>query len=181
MMQRIAMMCAAAGLMVSGVALGQAPAAAAGPVGPAAEVQRSYAGLKGNVLKAADKMPAEDYQYKATPEVRTFARVVNHITEAQLHSCGAVNHTPMDALAKVPADTADKAAIVEGLKASFAECDKAYGSATDATMAEMFDAGKAKRSGAGLLWGNVSHDNEQYATLALYLRLKGLVPPSSEN
>ena len=34
--------------------------------------------------------------------------------------------------------------------------------------------------GWGLMWGTVSHDNEQYATLALYLRLKGLVPPSSE-
>jgi uncharacterized damage-inducible protein DinB len=179
-MQRIAMMCAVAGLLTSGVALGQAPAAATGSSGPAAEVQHSYAGLKGNVLKAADKMPAEDYQFKPTPEVRTFARVVNHITEAQLHSCGAVNHTAMDALPKVPAETADKAAIVEALKASFAECDKAYTAATDATMGEMFDAGKTKRSGAGLLWGNVSHDNEQYATLALYLRLKGLVPPSSE-
>jgi hypothetical protein len=179
-MQRMRMMCAWAGLagmMTTVVALGQAPA---GPSGPSAEVQRSYAGLKANVLKAADKMPAEDYQFKPTPEVRTFARVVNHISEAQLHTCGAVNHTAMDALAKVPAETADKAAIVEALKASFAECDKAYASATDATMGEMFDAGKTKRSGVGLLWGNVSHDNEQYATLALYMRLKGLVPPSSE-
>jgi hypothetical protein len=32
----------------------------------------------------------------------------------------------------------------------------------------------------GIAWGNVSHNNEQYATLALYMRLKGLVPPSSE-
>jgi uncharacterized damage-inducible protein DinB len=176
-MQRMRMVCGwavLAGMMTTGVMLGQAPA---GPSGPAAEVQRSYAGLKANVLKAADKMPAEDYQFKPTPEVRTFARVVNHISEAQLHSCGALNHTAMDALAKVPAD---KAAIVEALKASFTECDKAYASATDATMGEMFDLGKAKRSGAGLLWGNVSHDNEQYATLALYMRLKGLVPPSSE-
>jgi uncharacterized damage-inducible protein DinB len=182
-MRRIRLVCAVAGLagmITMGVARGQAPAGATGSAGPAAEVQHSYAGLKGNVLKAADKMPAEDYQFKATPDVRTFARVVNHITEAQLHTCGAVNHTAMDALAKVPAETADKAAIVEALKASFVECDKAYASATDATMTEMFEAGKTKRSGAGLLWGNVSHDNEQYATLALYLRLKGLVPPSSE-
>jgi DinB superfamily len=179
-MQRMRMVCMVAGLMASGVAMGQAPAAPTGPSGPAAEVQRSYAGLKANVLKAADKMPAADYQFKPTPEVRTFARVVNHITEAQLHSCGAVNHTAMDALAKVPAETADKAAIVEALNASFAECDKAYASLTDANLGEMFDLGKAKRSGVGLLWGNVSHDNEQYATLALYLRLKGLVPPSSE-
>jgi hypothetical protein len=106
--------------------------------------------------------------------------VVNHISEAQLHSCGAVNHTAADALAKVPAETADKTAVVEALNASFAECDKAFASLTDANLGEMFDLGKVKRSRVGLIWGTVSHDNEQYATLALYMRLKGLVPPSSE-
>ncbi len=180
MRQRIRTLCVLAGLggmMASGVALAQMSGAASGP---AAEVQRSYAAVKANILKAADRMPAEDYQFKPTPDIRSYARVVNHVTEAQLHSCGAVNHTAADALAKVPAETADKAAIVEALKASFAECDKAYASATDASLGEMLDAGKGKRSRVGLLWGVVSHDNEQYATLALYLRLKGLVPPSSE-
>jgi hypothetical protein len=66
------------------------------------------------------------------------------------------------------------------LKASYAECDKAFAALTDANLSEMLAAGPAKRSRIGLMWGTVSHDNEQYATLALYLRLKGLVPPSSE-
>jgi hypothetical protein len=66
------------------------------------------------------------------------------------------------------------------LKASFAECDKAYAGLTDANMTEVINAGPFTRSRLGLMWGNVSHDNEQYATLALYMRLKGLVPPSSE-
>ena len=83
-------------------------------------------------------------------------------------------------IAKPPADTADKDAILAGLKASFAECDKAFAATTDANFTEMFTVGQGKRSRAGLLWGTVSHDNEQYATLALYLRLKGLTPPSSE-
>jgi uncharacterized damage-inducible protein DinB len=184
-MQRMRMVCALAGLagvVATSAAMGQMQmgSAPAGPTGPAAEVQRGYAGLKTNILKAADKMPAEDYQYKATPEVRTYARVVNHISEAQLHSCGAVNHTAASDLAKVPGETADKAAVVEALKASFAECDKAFASLTDANLTEMFSVGPAKRSRVGLMWGVVSHDNEQYATLALYLRLKGLVPPSSE-
>jgi hypothetical protein len=179
MMKRMRVACVAVGMMVSGLAWGQAPAPA--PVaGPAGEAQRSYAGLKANILKAADKMPAEDYAFKPTPDVRTFARVVNHISEAQLHSCGAVNHTAADALAKVPEETADKGAIVETLKASFAECDKAFGSLTDANLGEMIDLGKAKRSRVGLMWGTVAHDDEQYATLALYMRLKGLAPPSSE-
>ena len=173
-------MCAAAGLVMAGGA-GLAPAqAAAGPVGPAAEAQRAYAGLKGNILKAADKMPASDYGYKPTPEVRTFARVVNHVTEAQARTCGAANGTAAAAMVKVPAETADKAAIVEALKASFAECDKAFGALTDANLAESFEVFGGKRSRVGVMWGTVSHDNEQYATLALYLRLKGLVPPSSE-
>ena len=178
-MRHMRLVCTVMGLMTSGMALAQAPAAAQ-PTGPAGEVQRSYAALKVNILKAADGMPAGDYQFKPTPEIRTFARVVNHVSEAQLRSCGAANHTAPDALAKVPAETADKAAVVEGLKASYAECDKAYAGLTDANLAEMLEVGKAKRSRVGLLWGNVSHDNEQYATLALYMRLKGLVPPSSE-
>jgi hypothetical protein len=171
-MQGIRIAFAVAGLMISGTALGQSPLAS--------EAQGSYARIKPNILKAADKMPAADYNYKPTPDIRTFARVVNHVTEAQLHICGAANNTDASTLPKVPAETADKAAIIEALKASFAECDKAYAGLTDANMAEMLQAGPAKRSRLGLLYGNIAHDNEQYATLSLYLRLKGLVPPSSE-
>jgi hypothetical protein len=147
--------------------------------GIAAEPKAQYDHLKVNVLKAADKMPAEDYSYKPTPDVRTFARVVNHVTEAQFMICGSVNHSDA-ATKKAPPETADKATIVDALKASYDECDKAYAGVTEANMAEVIKAGPFSRSRLGLLWGNVSHDNEQYATLALYMRLKGLVPPSSE-
>jgi uncharacterized damage-inducible protein DinB len=141
------------------------------------EVQTAYARIKVNILKSADKMPAEDYTYKPTSDIRTFARVVNHVTEAQAHICGAANGTEGP---KVPAETADKAAIVDALKASFTECDKAYAGLTDANMTDMLQMGPAKRSRLGALWGNASHDTEQYATLALYMRLKGIMPPSSE-
>ncbi len=169
-------------MMSCSMAMAQGGPAAGGspPAGPAAEVQRSYAALKANILKAADKMPAESYSYKPTPEIRTFARVVNHITEAQSHACAAANGTSFSTIPPAPAETADKASIVGALQGAFAACDKAYGALTDANIGEIVAAGPAKRSRIGLLWGNVSHDNEQYATLALYLRLKGLVPPSSE-
>jgi hypothetical protein len=156
-------------------ALAQAPA---GPSGPAAEVQRAYAGVKDNVLKSADKMPADGFSFKPVPDIRTFARVLNHVTEAQFRICGAVNGTKETPT--VPPETADKAAIVEALKASFAECDKAYATITDANLADSFQLGQSKRSRIGLLWGAASHGNEQYATLALYLRLKGITPPSAE-
>jgi hypothetical protein len=188
-MRRVSLMSAVAMLAVSGMTfaqapmtmpMGQAPAGGSTATGPAAEVQRAYAGQMNNILKAAEKMPADQYQYKPTPEVRTFARVVNHVTEAQARSCGVANHTAPADMVKTPSDTADKDAIIAGLKASFAECDKAFAATTDANFTEMYTAGQGKRSRAGLMWGTVSHDNEQYATLAIYLRLKGLVPPSSE-
>lgn len=180
-MRRSGLMCVVAMLssvaIGSGVARAQAPAA---PVasGPAAEVQRSYASAKKNILKSAEEMPAENYSYKPEPDIRTYARVLNHVAEAQFRSCGVANG--VKDIAKPPAETADKAAIVEALTASFAECDKAMAALTDANALEMLSLGQAKRSRLGLMWGTVAHDQEQYATLALYLRLKGLAPPSSE-
>jgi len=147
--------------------------------GPAGETLTSYTRLKPNVIKAAEKMPEADYQYKPTPEIRAYARIVNHITEAQFQTCSTINGTAFDKT-KVPSDTADKATIVAGLKASFDECDKAYASLTDANITEMLTMGQRKRSRMALAWGNISHDNEQYAELSTYLRLKGLVPPTAE-
>ena len=160
--------------------MAQTPGTAPSPAGPAAEVQRSYNGVKANILKSADRMPAEDFSYKPEPDIRTFARVLNHVTEAQLHSCGAANGTPAASLPKVPAETADKAAILSALQASFAECDKAYAALSESTLLQTITVGSATRARISIAWGNVSHDNEQYATLALYMRLKGIAPPSSE-
>ena len=175
------------------LAIAQAPSAAPAPasqaapppvkpitLSAAADVQRSYNGLKANILKAADKMPADSYSFRPTPDIRTFARVVNHVTEAQLRICGTLNGTAADTLPKVPPETADKATIVAALQASYAECDKAYAALSDDNLMQMVTLGPMTRTRIGFAWANVSHDNEQYATLALYLRLKGLVPPSSE-
>ncbi len=148
--------------------------------GPAAETLTAYTRLKPNVLKAADKMPADDFQYKPTPEIRTYARIINHITEAQFSTCSTLNGTKVDMKTVVPSDTADKAAVIAGLKASFDECDKAYATLTDANITEMMTMGQRKRSKMALAWGNISHDNEQYAELSTYLRLKNLVPPTAE-
>jgi hypothetical protein len=185
MIRKLGISFAAITMTCSAISLAQQPATPPAPPPPctencmAKEVQGNYARVKANIQKSADKMPAEDYSFKPTPDIRTFARVVNHVTEAQAHVCLAVNGSKPDAIT-VPPETADKATIVAALNASFTECDKAYASLTNAISSEMIQAGPVKRSRIGMLWGNASHDNEQYATLALYLRLKGIVPPSSE-
>lgn len=163
--------------LVTGACAAQAPATAM--PGPAGEVQAAYNRVKPNLLKAAEKMPEADFQYRPTADIRTFARIVNHVTEAQFHTCSALNGTTFDPKS-VPSDTADKATVLAGLKASFAACDQAYGALTDASITEMLTLGQAKSSRIGMAWGNVSHDNEQYAELATYLRLKGLAPPTAE-
>ena len=167
---------AAAVWFAAGACVAQNPAP---PVGPAAEVQAYYNRLKPNVIKAAEKMPDADYQFKPTPDIRTYARIVNHVTEAQQRTCSTMNGLVFDPKT-VPSDTADKATIVAGLKASFDVCDKAYGALTDANIAEQVTVGQGKRSRITMAWGNVSHDNEQYAELSTYLRLKNIVPPTAE-
>jgi hypothetical protein len=161
----------------------QSPAAPSTPrtaSSPEKDVQRSYEGLKANILKSADKMPADGYSYKPEPDIRTFARILNHVTEAQLRSCGALNGTAPDALPKVPPETADKSAIVSALQASFAECDKAYAALTSANLMDSVSVGQSARARVSIAWGNAAHDDEQYSALALYLRLKGIAPPSTE-
>jgi hypothetical protein len=165
--------------LTAGACLAQAPATVTS--GPAGEVQAAYNRVKPNVLKAAEKMPEADFQYKPTADIRAFARIVNHVTEAQFHTCSALTGATFDPKS-VPStcETADKATVVAGLTASFVLCDKAYGTLTDQTITEILTLGPVKRSRIGLAWGNVSHDNEQYAELSTYLRLKGLVPPTAE-
>lgn len=163
-------------LLVSPALLAQAPAA---PSGPAGEALAAYNRIKPNVLKAAEKMPDADYQFKPVPDIRTYARIVNHITEAQFHTCTTLNGSKFDPKS-VPSDTADKATVIAGLKASFDECDKAYGALAEGTYMEVLTVGPQKRSRIGMAWGNISHDNEQYAELSTYLRLKGIVPPTAE-
>jgi hypothetical protein len=138
-------------LSVAGLCIGQAPVPASTPtpLGPAGEVLAAYNRLKPNILKAADKMPEADFQYKPTPEIRTYARIVNHVTEAQFHTCSALNGDTFDPKS-VPSDTADKATVLAGLKASFAECDKAFSALTDATITEILTVGPVKRSRIGL-------------------------------
>jgi hypothetical protein len=170
-------------LVAALTAQAQSPAAPSAPPTvstPEKDVLRSYNGLKTNILKSADKMPPEGYSFKPEPDIRTFARILNHVTEAQLRACGALNGTTPDALPKVPAETADKPAIVSALQASFAECDKAFAALTDANLTEGVSVGPNTRPRISIAWGTVAHDDEQYAALALYLRLKGIAPPSTE-
>jgi uncharacterized damage-inducible protein DinB len=143
----------------------------------AAEVKQAYNNVKNNILRAADKVSEADYSFKATPDVRTFGQLIGHVADAQMRGCSAINGAPKPATA---GDKTSKADLVAAIKDSFAECDKAFDALTDATASQSVSAGRGQRTRLGALYGQVVHDNEMYGYISVYMRLKGVVPPSSE-
>jgi len=141
------------------------------------ELKGSYNGIKNNLMKAADKVSEADYAFKPTPDVRTYGAEVAHAADSALRTCSVVNGEVKQGSA---ASKTAKADLVAALKEAFAECDKAYEGMTDAAAGTMLSAGRGQRSKVGILYGNVAHLNETYGTMVVYMRLKGVVPPSSE-
>lgn len=143
----------------------------------AAEVKQAYTSVKHNILRSADKVPDDAYAFKPTPEVRSFAEVLDHIADSQMRTCAAVagEHKAGGAAGKTA-----KTDVIAALNEAFSECDKAYESLTDANASEAIKTARGQRTRLGALVGNLSHDNEQYGIMTVYMRLKGIVPASSE-
>lgn len=151
------------------------PAQNANPL--SADAKQMYTAVKNNLLKMAEKMPEEHYAFKASPDIRTFGQLVGHVADSQARTCSAVNGAPKNLNASGKTSKAD---LVAALKESFSLCDQAFDALTDAKAAELITMGQAQRPRLSALLRTVSHSNEEYGYMAVYLRLKGIVPPSSE-
>jgi hypothetical protein len=146
--------------------------------GLVAEMKAGYEGTRNKLVRMAEKMPEEHYSFKATPDVRPFGELVAHVADSQAGTCSAVNGAPKQLNARSKTAKAD---LVAALKESFAECDKAWESMTDATAMQMIAGrGGQQRTKIGNLINNRVHSEEEYGYMAVYMRLKGVVPPSSE-
>ena len=165
-------------LQVSIVALacaGATPAQTANPL--STDTKQAYEAVKKNLMRSAEKMPEENYAFKPSPEMRSFAEVLGHVADSQMRACSAALGEQKSASA---AGKTSKADVTAALKSSFDECDKAYDALTDATATEMVKSYRGERPRLAALMGTVAHDNEQYGIMTVYLRLKGVIPPSSE-
>lgn len=140
------------------------------------EVKQNYTRTRATIMRSAEKMPEDGYGFKATPDVRTFAQVIGHVSEAQAMICGGIIGQP----AKADTSKTAKADVIAELKKSFDVCDKAYDSVNEANASQVGGSGFMGGTLVGRLYGNLIHDNEMYGTIVVYLRLKGIVPPSSE-
>ena len=142
------------------------------------DAKNFYNGIKGTVTKAADEMPEANYSFKASPPERTYGEIVGHIADVQLALCGIAKGEEKKGDAGTKTSKADLAAE---LKASFDYCDGVYNSMTDAdaaTKVKMFGPNMVTK--LAVLNFNIAHDNEMYGQMVVYLRIKGLVPPSSQ-
>ena len=141
------------------------------------EAKQAWTRTMNNVIAAAEKMPDDGYTYKPTPESMSFRDLVAHVADSAMGACSTVNGERKSAGA---AQMQSKADLVGALKAAQSECDKAY-TLTDAKAVEMMTGGRGgPRSRLSTLWGNTVHIEHEYAQMAVHLRMKGVVPPSSE-
>jgi len=139
-----------------------------------------YSNAKRDILRSAEKVPEEKYAFKPVDTVRSYGQVLAHVADGQYEFCGGAAGKQDDKGVEQTAKT--KADIIAALKTAFAYCDAIYAGMNDAKAAEMIPAfGGIKISRLSMLDFNVAHTMEHYGNLVTYMRIQGIVPPSSES
>jgi hypothetical protein len=145
-------------------------------VAPIYEAQQIYKTASGNLVKGAEEMPAKDYAFQPTEESPSFGDLIAEVTGAQADVCSAVEGKHVDM--EHPFSTS-KADLIVALRKSSDRCEAAYSFINNFNATEPIRFGGTPHSRLGLLYLNTTHVSEVYGQLAVYLRLKGLVPPSN--
>ena len=138
--------------------------------------------VKGNIVKSAEQVSEADYAFKPVDTVRTFGAIFGHIANANFAICsmasGAANPMKDTDIEKTKTAKAD---LQKALADSFAFCEAQFDAMTDAKATEMVDFfGGQKLPRLNVLQFNIAHDMEHYGNLVTYMRIKGMVPPSSQ-
>ncbi|MGQ0562867.1 MAG: DinB family protein [Gemmatimonadota bacterium] len=135
--------------------------------------------VKSNIVKSAEQVPEDKYSYQPTREVRTFGQLIGHIADAHNYFCGLIAGTATP-YAGSNEKLTSKAELQAALKKSFETCDAALAKVTDADLARPIDIFGNKANLAAAVTLVTSHDWEHYGNLVTYMRLNGMVPPSSQ-
>lgn len=169
-------------LAPAAVALAQEPpkAAVAAKDNPlSANNKFIYGYLKMILLRTAEKMPEESYNFRPTFVARSFGHIIGHAADAQYYFCSTAlgEKNPLLRIEKTKTSKAD---LIAALKDAFAYCDKAYDGMTDASGIQMVKLMGGDTPKLSVLTVNNMHTIEHYGNLIVYLRLKNIVPPTSE-
>jgi uncharacterized damage-inducible protein DinB len=141
--------------------------------------KRLYARDKSILLRSAEKVPEDYYSFRPTDAVRSFGQLIGHLADGQYEFCSPVvgGQAPE---ANVEKTKTSKADLIAALKEAFAYCDKAYDGLTDANAAQTVKFFGREAPKMGVLIQNSLHNQEHYGNLVTYMRLKNIVPPTSE-
>src|SRR4051812_44747912 len=148
----------------------------------AAVAKGMHATIRKNLAEAAANMPAEEYGFKPTPQVRSFGELVGHVASANFFFCSQAKGETAPSTTNYESVTS-KATLVRALNDSLAYCDTAYDATTDANFNRMVKtpgpSGERDTTRGAILIFNTTHNNEHYGNIVVYMRLKGHVPPST--
>jgi uncharacterized damage-inducible protein DinB len=151
----------------------------------AATAKAMHETIRRNIAEAADAMPAEDFGFKPTPDVRSFGQLVGHVINANFFFCSQAKGEAAPTTGNFER-VADKVALIKGLTDALAYCDALYQSTTDANFNQAVTLTgfpgmnpKTPTTRGAVLMFNTTHNNEHYGNVVVYLRLKGKVPPST--
>lgn len=131
---------------------------------PNEELRKGFAEVNDWVLKAAESVPADKYNYKPVDTVRTFGQLIAHIADSYNYFCARGTGNKVEWSEAVEKGNLDKDALLSKFKESAGRCTAAYGAANGQL---------------GPLMGNVSHTSLHYGNIITYMRMMGLKPPSS--
>jgi uncharacterized damage-inducible protein DinB len=135
--------------------------------------------VKNILLRSAEKMPEENYNFKPTDAVRSYGQIIGHLADSQYMFC-SIELGEKNPDLKIEQTKTSKAELIAALKGAFAYCDKAYDGMTDASAPQMVKLFGNDMPKLGVLTANNMHDLEHYGNLVTYMRLKNVVPPTSD-
>lgn len=151
------------------------------PVPPAVlltDARANYEAVAKYLLEGAAKMPDEGYAFRPSPDVRTFAQLVGHIAEAQYIACSLVRGEEYKPRG-IEQNLSKKPELMAALEVAVGFCRESWGRFTPGAMADSVTLFGQKRTKLGAMDLATAHAFEHYGNMATYLRMKGVVPPSS--
>ena len=169
---------------IGSVITGLGAAAAIVPMAQAAEksvdsINARWAAAKTFTMLVANAMPAESYDYKPTPDMRSYGELMVHIGQAQVYYAGRFSKTAVPDSLKAP-KVADKASATAYLAATFDFCGAGLTGLTTADLDKPYPGrpNTPPLSGWDLILNAFIHTSHHRGYADVYLRMKGITPPT---
>jgi uncharacterized damage-inducible protein DinB len=145
----------------------------------ACDVQADWARSMRLLITTAEAMPEDKWGYKSTPAQRSFGEQVMHIVQIDQKLLGGLGgKTPAPQINMKPASKADTvAALRQSLEYGAAVVKEFDDQGLLERVPGMFLGASASR--IRLINFSMTHSQDVYGQMVVYLRLNGVVPPAS--